>query len=183
MPLREARGRIHTRLIVFDASTLILLAKVELLRLVLREIEAVAPSSIYAETTRKATTDAKLIARLKEEGKLKVRKSRTQRETELLKEEFNLAVEAEAILLARELSCPVATDDKRAITVCKLLGLEFTTAIGFLIWAHERKMMSRELAREKLRGLQRYGRYSAEIIAYAEEKIGGNDESDNPEAG
>ena len=59
-------------MIIFDSSTLILLAEVELLKEIVEQLEVVIPREIERESTVKNTFDAKLIKKLIEDGKIGV---------------------------------------------------------------------------------------------------------------
>jgi len=168
-------------MIVFDASTLILLAKIGLLRNLVTRVEVGIPPPIKEECIKGKTTDAKLIDRLIQEEKMQVLEvdSKESKEAERLKEEFSIGEEAYALVLARNEDSLFATDDKAAINACKVFGVEFTTAIDFLIRAYERGDLERELAETKLKRLEKYGRYSTSIINYANGKLGGEDDEDN----
>ena len=67
-------------MIIFDSSTLILLAKVELLREIAKQLEVVIPREVERESTVKNTFDAKLIKKPIENGKIKVAKVRGKKE-------------------------------------------------------------------------------------------------------
>jgi len=92
-----------------------------------------------------------------------------------LKEDFNIdAGEAEALTLAiQEKANMVATDDRNAIRACKLLNIDFVTAIAVLIRAVEKALISKDEAIIKLQKLQSVGRYSKEIINNAVKQIKG----------
>lgn len=166
-------------MIVFDASTIILLAKIQLLRIIASETKVTIPLIIKEEVTRKKTMDAKLIEQLIEEGKIKVICIEAVEEAKRLKEDFTIEEEAHAIVLAREKNSILATDDRQAINVCKVFGLRFTTAIDLLIRAYERGQLDRAIALEKLGKLEEYGYYESSIIEFARNKIGGESDEDN----
>jgi len=168
-------------MIVFDASTLILLAKIGLLRDLTDRVEVGVPPQIKEECIRGESTDARLIDQLVEEERIRVLEVTKEgaTEAERLKEEFSIGEEAYALVLARNEGSLFATDDKAAINACKVFGVEFTTAIDFLIRAYERGDLDRELAEEKLYQLEKYGRYSSSIMEYAERKLGGEDNEDD----
>ncbi len=92
-----------------------------------------------------------------------------------LMEDFSIDVgEAEAITLASEKKAGiVATDDRNAIRACKLLKLEFVTAVSFLMRAVEKGMISRDEGIIKLEKLQSIGRYSKQILDDAAQQIRG----------
>jgi len=157
-------------MIVFDASTLILLAKIDLLQIVLRQHKGVIPESVKEEITYKNTMDAKLIVQQIEEKNLTVIKNPVQEKMNLILKDFPIGKgETAAFLIAREKGGVLATDDGLAIKVCKIFSVRFVTAIHFLIDAH----LDNFLALEKLKLLKKYGRYSVQIIGDAEERIRG----------
>ena len=85
------------------------------------------------------------------------------------------AGEAQALWLGKRLGCPLAVDDGPAIKACKVLGVQFVTAIHFLINLRARGKLELPLALAKLDGLATYGRYSRKIIEDATQRLkGGN---------
>ena len=81
---------------------------------------------------------------------------------------------AEALTLAGEKKAGiVTTDDRNAIRACKLLKLEFVTAVSFLIRAVEKGVLSKDEGIVKLRQLQSIGRYSKQILDDAAQQIQG----------
>jgi predicted nucleic acid-binding protein len=123
--------------IVFDSSTLILLAKKELLDMFLDGFEGdvAAPKAVREETCIKERSDAILIEKRIEEGKIKVYELEKKDLLKKLIEDFKLGIgEAEAILFCMEKGFKIiATDDKNAINACKVLRIRFTTAVNILI--------------------------------------------------
>src|ERR1700758_3907278 len=125
-------------MIVFDASTLILIAKVELLDLFLTH--AGAPIAIPAGVEReccgsKKTLDAVIIQGALDESRIKTVVVKNRRLVAKLQEDFSLGRgEAEAIVLALDEKAQfLGIDDKNGINACKILGVAFTTAVGILI--------------------------------------------------
>jgi predicted nucleic acid-binding protein len=158
------------RLLVLDASTAILLAKVGLLRQVVVKGDVWIGPTAAAEAVAKKSDDAVAIARLLEEGY--IRKTSLEKRSRELMREFRLGPgEAEAVVLAREKNALCATDDGPAIRCCKVLGIPFTTAIGFLIALAESGELEVELALELLAKLERFGRYHARILEDASRRI------------
>ena len=144
--------------IVFDSSTLILLAKKELLDMFLDSFDGIVaiPKVVREETCNKKTFDALLIEKRIEEEKIKVYEVKKKDLVKKLIEDFNLEDgEAEAIILCIEKSSKIlATDDKNAINACKVLKIKFTTAINILIRAYEKQLIEREKALIKLDNLR-----------------------------
>jgi predicted nucleic acid-binding protein len=98
--------------IVFDSSTLILLAKAELLRMVVGRSTVPIPSRVRAECLVKDSFDAILIGELVKEGKVTVEKVDADKATEKLMADFRLARgEAESLYLAMMKRCLLAVDD------------------------------------------------------------------------
>lgn len=152
-----------------DASTAILLAKVELLDAFIEGIEqtVILPRDVRDECAGRDSLDARLIARAVEEKRIEV-KAVDRRAIQRLMEDFGLGPgEAAAIALAVSKEALVATDDRRAIQACKVLKIPFTTAISVLTRMREKGLLSREDGFEKLNRLERDGRYKKEIIAAA----------------
>ena len=169
-------------MIVFDASTLILLAKVEALDTFLGDYkeEVVIPREVEKEATAKKTFDGLLISKRLAEGKIRVAEAPSDVALKLM-QDFSLKQgEAEAIALAaKNTDALLATDDKNAIKACKLLKISFTTAVDFIVRASEKNLVKREDALAKLGQLAQYGRYHEGIIKDAERKIsGGKDAKD-----
>jgi predicted nucleic acid-binding protein len=149
--------------IVFDASTAILLTRVDLLRRVIAKVDSGIGMVAADEAIRKQTEDARAIAILLDQGAL--RKISVLRDARTLRNEFRLGPgEAEAILLAQQERAVCATDDGPAIRCCKVLGIPFATAVIFLVGLVESGDLDIELGRELLNKLQRYGRYNSRII-------------------
>ena len=111
--------------IVFDSSTLILLAKKELLDVFLNNFDGIVaiPKVVREESCNKKTFDALLIEKRIEEEKIKVYEVEKKDLVKKLIEDFNLEDgEAEAIILCIEKGSKIlATDDKNAINACKVL--------------------------------------------------------------
>lgn len=155
-------------MVIFDASTLILLARTELLELVISKFhgEILMPGSVKTEVLKKDKEETPLIEELIKSKKIQVLQIKEKDQAEKLMKDFNIDKgEAEAILLAlKKGAMAVATDDRNAIKACKMLHLEFITAISLLIRALEKGFLSRDEALIKLQRLQDIGRYSKVII-------------------
>jgi predicted nucleic acid-binding protein len=121
---------------VFDASTLILLAKAELLDLFLDDFPGTPymPRAVEAESTRGTNRpDAALIRQRIMEGRLAVKELSQPGIVSRLLQDFPLGRgEAEALALALETGegVVVATDDRNAIRACKVLRIGFVTSLG-----------------------------------------------------
>lgn len=162
--------------VVFDASTLILLAKIELLREITDEVKVIIPEKVKMECLLKKSVDALLISTLIKEKKIEVKKSGNAAEIRKIQRDFRIeAGETEALLLARRLKYPLAVDDGPTIKACKVIGLRFTTTIHFLLNLATQKKLELPMATAKLEKLSIYGRYSTKIIENARKHLkGGN---------
>lgn len=160
--------------IVFDSSTLILLAKIELLREIAEEAKVIIPEKVKIESVSKKGADSILILTLIEEMKIKIKKSGNPEAIKKIRRDFRIETgEAEALWLARRLNCPIAVDDGPTIKACKIIGQRFTTAIHFLLDLASRDKLEIPIALEKLEKLSTYGRYSRKIIEDATEHLKG----------
>jgi len=173
-------------MLIFDSSTLILLAKIEILELFIVDFQGdiIIPERVKYEVTRKNGEENILITQLIKDRKLKVLKAKNREKIKKLMEDFNIERgEAKAIVLALQKGCRVvATDDRNAIRACKILKIDFVTAVTFLIRAFEKGLIDRDIALAKLNKLKFIGRYGEEIIKDALEKIkgGGQNGDKNP---
>jgi predicted nucleic acid-binding protein len=158
--------------VVFDASTAILLARTDLLKDIVERGESWMAREAYKEATAKDSEDARAIARLVREGA--IRQARAGKEAKALEQDFRLGRgEAETIAVARAKMAICATDDGPAIRCCKALNVPFVTAIGFLVALREIGDLSERGALELLSKLERYGRYATHILQDAAARIRG----------
>jgi predicted nucleic acid-binding protein len=163
-------------MIIFDASTLILIAKAELLDLFL--YHASVPVAISIEVEReccgsKKALDAVIIQRALDESRIKTVAVKNRRLVAKLQTDFSLGRgEAEAIALAlNEKAQLLGIDDKNGINACKLLGIAFTTAVGILIRSRGKRLLEEPASLEKLALLAKHGRYKDSIIEDARLKL------------
>jgi len=162
-------------MIVFDASTLILVAKIELLDRLLGSFSM--PVAVPAEVAReccsgKKVLDALVIQRAIDDSRIKVVTLANTTLVRKLRTDFSLGQgEAEAIVLASRARALLAIDDKSGINACKFLGLAFTTAIALLLRSREKQVLSRDEAPLRLEQLARYGRYKDLIIEDARHRL------------
>jgi len=158
--------------LVFDASTLILLARTTLLRDVTEFTQVQIPTVVEQECLAKNSFDAALIKQLIQERRVAVQAEIGESGVKKLIEDFRIGNgEASAIWLARTKELPLALDDGQAIKVCKALGLQFVTAIHILLVLVSHGRLSKEIAAEKLKALSHIGRYTKKIIEDAEQRL------------
>jgi len=163
-------------MVVFGASTLILIAKAELLEPFLAGIElgAAIPGEVEKECCgSKKTLDAMMIQKAVDESRIEVVAVKNRGLVAKLRADFSLGKgEAEAIALAlNEKAQLLGIDDKNGINACKLLGIAFTTAAGILIRSREKGLLEGSDALAKLVVLAKYGRYKDSIIEDARLKL------------
>ncbi len=160
-------------MIIFDASTLILLAKIGLLKVIAQTQEISISKEVEIESTCKLELfDARVINEFIRTQKIKVVKLSNQTLLKRLQKDFVLARgEASALLLAHQRQTILATDDGQTIKACKVLGVKFVIAIHFLLGVYYKKKINKELALAKLERLKNLGRYNAKIISDAINRI------------
>jgi len=156
-------------IVILDASTLILIAKIDLLDPFLGtlSIRTAIPLAVHLECCgEKKSLDALMIQKAVEDSRIQVVAVKNRKSVDRMEEDFNLgAGEAEAIALALQLEATlVGIDDKHGINACKLLRLPFTTAAGILILCRERNLIGKGEAADKLERLAKYGRYKNSIM-------------------
>jgi predicted nucleic acid-binding protein len=159
---------------VFDASTLILLAKTEILRVAVKNFQVTIPETVMKECTGKNLDDAKLIGALIDSGMIPVVKLSNKKNVTKIRKDFKTHIgEAEALSLAFEKKYSVATDDLLAIKACKVLNIPFATSIHFLINLTEKGKLDRKTALLKLEKLSAFARYDQRIIDDASMRLKG----------
>jgi len=164
-------------MILFDASTLILLAKIEMLEIFLTNLDrkVAIPEKVKEEVFESSSPENPLIAKLIQDRRIDVLKTKDRKLVIRLVEDFNIDEgEAEMLTLAiQKKASLVATDDKNAIRACKIMKLDFTTAIAILVRACEKGLIHPDEAFAKLKKLQSFARYNKTIIDTAKNQIEG----------
>jgi predicted nucleic acid-binding protein len=162
-------------MVIFDTSTLILLAKAEILRDVLEKMEAAVPDVVRREATLlKDRLDAQLIGRCIEEELIQVSGSEEFKRADVTRmmQDFRLAEgEATALVFAQRQRGTLATDDGPAMKACKVLGMPFVTAMNLLVHAVRSGWIPKAVGLVKLEALNRAGRYETRIVQDARERI------------
>lgn len=163
-------------MIVFDSSTLILLAKVELLDYFISEYNGkiLIPREVEAECGhKKESFDAMLIHKRIGERKIDVSEVSNVALCKKLMEDFSIdRGEAEVIALALDKRAKlIAVDDKNAIKACRILKIPFSSAVAILVRLVEHDVIDINTARGKLELLIKYGRYSNAIIKQVKDRL------------
>jgi len=133
------------------------------------------PEKVKSEVCLKGREETPVVNKMIKDKKIRNIKLKNRKHIKKLSEDFNIdAGEAEALLLAlQEGAGMIATDDRNAIRACKILKLDFVTAVAFLIRLFEKGLIERDDALLKLQKLQVIGRYSRAIIEDAAKQIQG----------
>jgi predicted nucleic acid-binding protein len=163
-------------MVIFDSSTLILIAKVELLDFFLSSVgrEVAIPEEVARECCIvKKSLDALIIQKALDESRLRVLRVPDEKMIAKLRGDFSLGKgEAEAIGLAiGEKARLLGIDDKNGINACKVIGLSFTTAIDILIRSCVKGQTTRSGARARLDFLAAHGRYKKSMLDDAKAKL------------
>ena len=160
-------------MIVLDTSTLVLLAKADVLPLLVENTPLVIPHEVESEALAKPSLyDAQVIARLVQAGAIRVTKKGSSIQRRRLERDFKLGIgEAAAVLLAMERRLPLGTDDGLAIKAAKILNVPFLTALHVVMALYQQGRLDRRVASAKLDALQRWGRYALPILEVAREQL------------
>ena len=166
------------KIIISDASTLILLEKIALLGKLAGNFEFIIPQEIYGEAVVKGkkikSEDSYSIENKINSGVIKIKGVKDREKVNQIIDEFNLEKgETEAIVLFLQENADIlAIDDHKAINVCKIYKIPFITALTFVITALDAKIIMNNEAKEMVRNLGIYGRYKDELIYKALNYIG-----------
>ncbi len=160
-------------MVVLDTSTLILLAKSDLLLLLCEKTQIQIPEEVQREAlVRKELYDAKMIEEMIRTGSIQVAEYSLPNRRKQIQVDFGLeAGEAGALLLAKENNTPLGTDDGPAIKAARILGVPFFTSIHVLLELYDKGHLNEKTALVKLDNLQKIGRYNVQILADARERI------------
>lgn len=165
-------------MIVFDSSTLILLARISILETSMLSYrkKVVIPEKVRSEVCVKGREETPLINKMIESRTVQILKVRgSNKQIKKLMDDFSIDCgEAESLLLAlQEGADIVATDDRNAIRACKMLNVKFVTAVSFLVRLVEKELIKEDEALLKLKKLHSLGRYSEAIMKDAAKRIKG----------
>jgi predicted nucleic acid-binding protein len=165
-------------MVVFDSSTLILTAKIEILDIFLNSmtIDVVVPDAVENECCRgKKTFDALAIRKILEDGRIAIKSVKNESIVAKLQSDFNMGRgESETIALAFEHKANlVAIDDRKGIQACKLSGIAFTTALAILVQCGRKGQLNRIQAQEKLASLAKFARYKPATLEDAKSQLEG----------
>ena len=158
---------------VSNSSTLILLAKIDLLNALLEHAPKILISDVIEkEMAAKRTFDAQLIAREIERGSIAVVCSDLKKARKVM-EQFHLDLgEASAYALFNPgQHSALLTDDGELIKLCKLERIPFICAMGIVVRLYEKGVLTKEETLEKMEALVRVGRYAPSIYDHFKQEV------------
>lgn len=159
-------------MLVSNSSTLILLARINVLRLFLDEAQTILiPTEVQEEVmSDKITYDALLIQ--KEIG-ARIVVQKVTRPVEQVQKQFRLdrGEAAAYALYVQEQGTGIMTDDRELIKLCKLEGIKFLCAIAIVTQLYRNKKLSQQETLLKMDKLGDIGRYSSTIINHFRKEV------------
>ena len=166
-------------LVISDSSTLILLARANILDQALAYFKGITipkkvEKEVVEEGVRHGFADALLVRERIKEGKIKVAKTSVGVTARLQREYGLYGGEADALALYLHLKANLlGIDDGKAIKVCKILQIRFFTALSLAIQLIQEKVITKTEGPACLQELGKHGRYTKEELQMAFEQIGG----------
>lgn len=163
--------------VVFDSTSLILTAKIDLLSSLTGEMDIMVTPTVKEESTAMDSPDARMIDQQIQEGRIDIVEPGDE-EIKNLVENYKLdSGEASSIALHRTKEAELlATDDGKAIEACRIMDISYTTILKLLQRAEEKDIINQERAVAKLEELEKYGWYKNRHIEKTREKIKGGKE-------
>lgn len=162
-------------MVVIDSSSLILLAKLNLLDILIENTKHkfVISKLVYEEClAKKESFDSIIIEERVKRRLITIRHISSKELHNKITKDFNLGKgEAEAIALCAELKLGIITDDKKAINACRILKIRFTTVARLIVQLYKRNLLTKIQASSMIKELQKIGRYSEDIITKLKEDL------------
>jgi hypothetical protein len=161
-------------IVISDSSTLILLSKSKLISIIKSILKIYIPEIVYLEIIRgkeKNHKDAYEIEDMIKNKEIIIINPNQKTVSELEKIYKIDAGELYAIALAKELNKIILIDDKKGINACNYLNIKLYTSLTLLELLFEEEIISKEEAKESLKLLETYGRYSKDKIKNIENKL------------
>jgi len=159
--------------LIADSCSLILLVKCNILEVLVKHLNVVIPEAVLKETTNERIAlkhpDAALISQYVFKEKIKV--ATVNGQNHMLNIPFPSSLgagEREVLLLSRQQeNSVVATDDGKAIRICKYFGIPFIISPKIVSELCRLDKIDDEKAKTAIQKLRIIGRYSPDIIAEA----------------
>lgn len=163
-------------MIIFDSSTLILLAKAGLLDHFIDHYKGriLIPGEVETECCHKKDSfDSLLIQKRIDEKSINISRVSDLVTCKKLMKDFSIdRGEAEAIVLALDKrSKLIGVDDRNAIKACRILKLAYTSAPSILVRLVEHEAIKNDAVKVRLELLIKYGRYSNIIINQVKNRL------------
>lgn len=162
---------------VADSSSLILLAKADIIDAVVKKHTIVIQKSVYRESIErgkiKGYESSYKLERLFQKNKIKI-----EEPSDKIKDKIESLCslylgEKDAVALAFEKNIAVICDDKKAINACKALKVKFATALNVLEQLHKKRVISKNKAILALENLKKYGWYDHSFTDIVKKQIRG----------
>ncbi|MDO8627658.1 MAG: hypothetical protein Q7K42_04285 [Candidatus Diapherotrites archaeon] len=150
-----------------DSSSLILFAKSDVLDIFIDSLveKPKITEIVFEECIKKDSLDAKLIKQRVLGKKITVVKASDRQLCNKIAIDFNLGLgEAETIGQAIKENSSVITDDKKAMKVCRIFNLEFTSTLSLLSVLYENKKIDKSEALSAFEKLRKHGWFSKEVL-------------------
>ena len=159
---------------IADATTLILLAKADVLEIFVEKNNIIIPPIVYKEVLKgkeKSRIDAFIIEKLVQEKKIKVKIPQNATK-KIIQHMFNMqGGELEVIALAYNTQDTVLNDDKKGIHAAKALKLNFIGSLGVVVALQHAGRINKKEALEAIDILQAYGWYDPKLIKTHKEAL------------
>lgn len=152
---------------VADASSIILLSKIGLLKVAVNELRIVIPKRVYDEVLagkEKGRLDAIETEKLVNDKKITVVEASAKQKGYVKKISGLFAGENEVIAYAKSETLDVLTDDKKCINAAKSFGLKFMTTLDIVIEFHKKGLIKKEDAIECINKLENYRWYKHNVL-------------------
>lgn len=165
------------KLVISDSSSLILLAKSDLIKTVSKLFDIKIPGEVYKESVtegkKKQREDAFIIEREIQNHRIDIVKTEHKEKINEVIRSFNLGKgEQESIALYLQLGADLLlTDDKKAITTSRVLKIRWATVPNLLPLLIQLNEIKRDKALDSLAKLQKYGRYRLDYLLEIENNI------------
>lgn len=162
--------------VIADASSLILLAKSELLESILTKLDIIVPEEVYEEAVvrgkAKGHADAFQLETFFNAKQLQT-KSVGKENIQRIQKLFNLSAgERDALALAQQLGVTdLLIDDKKGINACRALGLRFNTALDLVVGLRKQGIITKAKAFKVFGQLEVYGWYAKTLLQQARSDI------------